>query len=277
MGTGKAKSKGNVAKKRGGKKSSGDSSEKKLLKDQLESTGPFVLREFCQHHGMDNDEAMKKPKSKLISFLMGKFNDGELSFNDLYPDEGNQGKKDKGKKKKDPKKSDKKNASKSKAKEDWDDEDDDNAGDDDLDDDEIELELDDDEDGLEDDDDSSGDDDEDGDGDDGDGDDSDDDDLGDDDDDMDLDVDDDDEDSGGSTDGDISILEDKVDKLMDINTKTAKSLDLMIQVQLETKEIIRQGLKVIFKLLKVKDPKKLLGQIDKKAAKAAGIEDSEDE
>ena len=38
MGTGKAKSgkKGNVAKKRGGKKSSGDASEKKLLKEQLD-------------------------------------------------------------------------------------------------------------------------------------------------------------------------------------------------------------------------------------------------
>jgi hypothetical protein len=275
MGTGKAKSKGNVAKKRGGKKSSEGASEKKILKEHLSSSGPFVLREFCQHHGMDNDEAMKKPKDKLISFLMGKFDEGELTFNDLFPDEGNPGKK--GKTKKDPKKGNKKNASKSKAKEEWDDEDDDNAGDDDLDDDEIELELDDDDAGdVEDDDDGDVEDDDDA----GDDDDdlSDDDDLGDDDDDVDLDVDDDDDEDGADrSDVDVSILEDKIDKLMDINTKTAKSLDLMIQVQLQTMEILRQGLKVIFKLLKVKNPKKLLGQIDKAGAKAAGIEDLEDE
>lgn len=248
MGTGK------VAKKRSTK---AKNPEAAAFNEQLATTGTFILREFCEEHGMDHSVAMKTAKSDLISFLKGKFKDGEIKFNDLWPDD------DEEKPKKSSKKGSKKSSSKkSKAKDDdddagFDDDDDDNAGDDDLDDDDIDVEIDDDDDvGFDDDDDDDGGDD----------------------DDMDVDVDEDDDDSGGGdTDGDISILENKVDKLLDINTKAAKTLDNIAQVQLEMREMVLQGLKVVFKLLKVKNPKKLLGQIEKKAAKAAGIEDLEDE
>lgn len=251
--------KGTVAKKRGGKgKGKADNSEKDILKEQLNSTGPFILRDFCRQHGMDPDDAKTFPKTKLISFLMGKFKDEELTLNDLYPDKEGGGKKSK---------------AKSKAKEEPEDDDsgddEDGAGDDDLDDDDLDLELDDDEGG---DDDDEGGDDGDGDG---------------DDDDLDLEdeandeLDDDldgDDDDGDSDDGpDISIIEDKLDKVIDQNSKISKNLDLLVQLALETSETVRQGLKVLFKLGKVKNPGKLLGQIKSKAAKFAGIKDDDDD
>jgi len=244
--------KGTVAKKRGGKgKGKADNSEKDILKEQLNNTGPFILRDFCRQHGMDPDDAKTFPKTKLISFLMGKFKDEELTLNDLYPDK--EGGKSKGKSK-----------AKSKAKEEPEDDDigsddDDGAGDDDLDDDDLDLELDDD------------------DGDDGDdGDDLDLEDEASDELDDDLDVDDDDE--GSDDDGpDISIIEDKLDKIIDQNSSISKNLDLLVQLALETSETVRQGLKVLFKLGKVKNPGKLLGQIKTKAAKFAGISGDDDD
>lgn len=250
--------KGTVAKKRGGK-GSGDDAEKKILKEQLDSTGPFILRDFCRQHGMDPDDAKTFPKTKLISFLMGKFKDGELTLNDLYPDKEG-GKKSGGKK----------SSSKSKAEDTEpdddgldDDEDNDGAGDDDMDDDDdLDFELDGDDDGD----------------DDGDGDGGDDDDLEDEANDE-LDDDDGDNDNGKDSDNedgpDISIIEDKLDKIIDQNSSISKSLDLLIKVVLETGETVRQGMKVLFKIGKVKNPGKLLKQIEGKARKFAGIENGD--
>ena len=250
MGTGK------VAKKRSSKgKGKADNAEKDILKEQLTNTGPFILRDFCRQHGMDPDDAKTFPKTKLISFLMGQFKEGELTLNDLYPDK--EGKKS-GSKAKSKAKSEPEEEPEDDGNIDGDDDDDDGAGDDDLDDDDLDLELDDDEDG----DDAGGDDD----------------DLEDESSDELDELDDDGEEEGGSDDApDISILEDKIDKLMDLNSKVSKSLDLLVQLQLEQSETMRQGLKVLFKLGKVKNPGKLLKQIESKARKFAGIGDGDDD
>jgi hypothetical protein len=210
--------KGTVAKKR--KASKTDSPDRAILKEELGNTGPYILRDFCRQHDIDPDEVKTLSKLKLIAFLMGRFDDGELSFNGLFPDK-------KGKK---PPKNEEPDG-------------------DDLDDlDDLNLEFDEDDEVIE----------------------------------GDEEVIEGDEEviEGDESEDtpDISVLEDKIDKLVDLNSKVGESLDLAVQLLLELMETVRQGLKVQFKLGKIKNPGKLLKQIEQKARESVSVsKDSDDD
>lgn len=245
--------KGTVAKKRGGGKGGGDNAELDMFKDKLESSGTFILRDFCRNLGMDYDESKKKKKSDLTSFLVKAFKDGKVTFNDLYGDDD--GGDDDEPITKSPKKRQDDEDSGSDDGDDDDLGDDDGAGDDDLDDDDLDLELEDDssdEEGGEDDldlEDEAG---------------------------SELDDDDGSDDEGGSSDDgpDISIIEDKLDKIIDLLSKVSKTMDLLVQLSLEGFETVRQIGRVQFKISKVKNVGRLIKQIEGRARKFAGIEDN---
>ena len=263
MGTGKkATGKKSTKTKKSTKKSN---PEKDLLKERLGDTGPFVLRDFCSQHGMDPADSKKAPKNKLISFLIGKFDEGEITINDLYPeedpeevdvdtddDEEEEETKSKSKKSKKPAK--KRNAKKSKPKDDDDDEDDEDVDDDDDIDDDDDLDDDDDVECADDDDD---------------------------------DIDDDDEDDEPPKKGkskakgnkDSSALEDKVDKLIDLSTKLGHAVEELGKIQVEQKAFLKLVSAYLMKQggLDKSKVSKLIKKWEGKAKEAAGTDDKEDE
>ena len=248
MGTGKSKKKST---KKSTKKKSNP--ERDILSEQLKKTGPFILREFCAAHGMEGSD--KSPKNELVKFLEGKFDDGEITMNDLYPeedpedvdidDDDNDEEEEspkKSTKKKSTKKSTKKPAKKrTKKKKPEPEEEDDDDDDDDLEDDDDDL------------------------------------------DDDDLDIDDDDDDDEDDEDPkskkEVSSLEDKIDKLMDLSTKMGSAIDDLTQLQLEHKEFSRLATTYLVKLGGVDKVKaaKLVKKMEKKAKEAVCEDEQEEE
>ena len=242
MATGKS----GVAKKRGGGKKAESNPERDQLKAQLDETGPYILRDFCKTHGIaktleEGESVSSISKGTLISFLLGKFDDGEITFNDLYPAE----EEDKKKKKvdvdddNDDGSDDDEDGPHGGAKESSDDDVDEGQNDDDIDE-EVDPLDDDDLDELEpkpkkpkkpa-------------------------------------------QDSGEKV--DVTALENKVDHLVDMVQKNNSMLDLVIKIMVEGGEIAKRSFAVLFKLggLDKDEIKKVRASIAKKARHKAGIEE----
>jgi hypothetical protein len=244
MATGKS----GVAKKRGGKKAEANP-ERDQLKAQLDETGPYILRDFCKTHGIaktleEGESVSSISRGALVSFLIGKFDEGEITFNDLYPNDGGD--------------------KKEKKKVDVDDDDDPSVEDDDDDDGPHGAAKDDDPDEGQNDDDIDEEVD-----------------PLDDDDDLDelkpkvksKGTKKPSQDNGEKV--DVTALENKVDHLVDMVQKNNSMLDLVIKIMVEGGEISKRSFAVLFKLggLDKDEIKKVRASIAKKARHKAGIEE----
>lgn len=247
-----------AAKKPGKKK---ESPERATFREQLEGSARYHLEKWNQKMGMSLKKVKQAEDSELIDELLTKFDEGEIALNDLAPKGGKGGK----------------SKAKSKAT-DPDDDSIDDILDDELGDDDDEGE----DDGSDDSDDSGEDDDIDA---------LLDDELGGEDDSEDESGEDDDEDGGEEEEEDLgkSAIEDKLDQIINQNTKIANkidkvteflstSLDVLVAIDAAVKEgyaFLRVYAKAALKINKVKDT--VYDKILKKAKAVAKKGDKEDE
>ena len=102
-----------------------------------------------------------------------------------------------------------------------------------------------------------------------------------DDDDLDIDDDDDDDDDEPPKKGkkEVSSLEDKIDKLMDLSTQVGSAVDDLTQLQLEHKEFVRLATTYLIKLGGVDKVKaaKLIKKMEKKGKDTVCADEQEEE